>query len=75
MPPRRSERPTSFSTTDRSPPFGAAPSATTMIAKSRPALCRCRIFSATGSRSYGISGMRIASAVPATPAPTAIQPA
>ena len=63
-----------FSTTVISPPTGIAPSAHTTIEKCRPAASRAMIFSHTFSMRNGISGIRIASAEPAMPADSAIQP-
>ena len=60
---------------DISPPFGEAPSATTTMLKPRPWASRARILSQTRSRSNGISGMRITSALPEIPLLSAIQPA
>ena len=60
---------------DTSPSFGRAPSATTMMLKWAPNSSRSLIDFATTLTSYGISGMRMASAPPPRPAYRAIQPA
>jgi hypothetical protein len=58
-----------------SPPTGFAPSATQTMLNRLPARSRSMILSHTLSMSNGISGMRITSAVPATPLNRAIHPA
>src|SRR6185312_11476076 len=75
-PPNRRDSPGSDSPISVTvPPLGNAPSATTTIEKCRPAASRAMILSQTFRMSYGISGMRITSAVPATPACRAMNPA
>src|SRR5262252_1807356 len=76
MPPRRSAKPSrAASISDSDPPFGYAPSATTTMLNCAPHRSRARRRSPTIAMSKGISGMRIASAPPATPAYSAIHPA
>ena len=75
MPPSFSACPTALPSTDTAPPFGAAPSATTTIENFAPRRSRWAIVAATGSRSNGISGMRMAWAPDAAPALSAIHPA
>ena len=68
-PPRRSARPRPAAwMSDVLPPSGLAPSATTMIEKYAPQASRSLICCATFLMSYGISGIRIESAPPPTPA-------
>ena len=56
-------------------PVDIAPSATTMMLKLLPCRARSRTFCATSSMSYGISGIKMTSAPPATPASRANHPA
>ncbi len=56
-------------------PSARAPSATTTIENRRPDRSRALILSHTFASSYGISGIRMTSAVPASPACSAMKPA
>ena len=76
MPPSRSAVAASPSAmSDTFPPIGTAPSATTTMLNRAPNFSRSRRRAATIFRSKGISGIRITSAPPATPAYSAIHPA